>query len=312
MTSTAEGIRGNEDAIIHHFGLPPITGHKHYRGECPLCSKKDKFRLHFYNDNLVYICVCGSGNLFNLLGQVTGKEFQDIAAEIDKIIGREYKPVVGAKPVVKPATTFMEKWEQLERIKGTPVQEYLMSRGIYNMPKNSVRYSPAEYDQSYGRSFEAMYCVASDEFNNPCYIHKTYLDGGKKADVAQVKKLKTIRKSQGSIAIKMFPATTALGIAEGIETALSAHQVYKVPVWPVLNTSFMKSFKAPLGVEYLMIFADNDNNGAGLAAAFVCGNKNILANNDVKKVSIRWSDKEGDFNDVLEGGLGVIEWILVK
>ena len=61
----------------------------------------------------------------------------------------------------------------------------------------------------------------------------------------------------------------------------------------------MKKFKAPMDVDHLVIFADNDLNGTGLAAAFECANKNLLSNNTVKKVTIRWTENKGDFNDLL-------------
>ncbi|MEG1654679.1 MAG: DNA primase, partial [Hafnia sp.] len=48
---------------------------------------------------------------------------------------------------------------------------------------------------------------------------------------------------------------------------------------------------------------------AGHAAAFECGHRNILSNNDVEKVSIRWPES-GDFNDMLINGAQVFEWPL--
>jgi putative DNA primase/helicase len=34
-----------------------------------------------------------------------------------------------------------------------------------------------------------------------------------------------------SVAIRMFPVSSTLGIAEGIETALSCYQIYGVNTW---------------------------------------------------------------------------------
>jgi len=76
-----------------------------------------------------------------------------------------------------------------------------------------------------------------------------------------------------------------------------------------MNSNFMKKFRAPGGVEHLIIFADSDKNGTGHAAAFACGHSNIMANNDVKKVTIRWPDR-GDFNDVLQEIQTIHEWVL--
>ena len=59
----------------------------------------------------------------------------------------------------------------------------------------------------------------------------------------------------------------------------------------------------------MMVFADSDRNGAGHAAAFECANKNMLANNDVERVTVRWPER-GDFNDVLQEAHKVYEWRL--
>jgi putative DNA primase/helicase len=54
-----------------------------------------------------------------------------------------------------------------------------------------------------------------------------------------------------------------LGIAEGIETALSAHILFKVPVWSALNAGGLGSWQPPTDIREIMIFADNDQNTTG-------------------------------------------------
>jgi putative DNA primase/helicase len=87
-----------------------------------------------------------------------------------------------------------------------------------------------------------------------------------------------------SVAIRMFPVATTLGIAEGIETALSCKQLYNVNTWATMTSGFMKKFRVPAGVKNLIIFADRDVNSAtGLAAATECAHANLLAKNDLEK-----------------------------
>jgi putative DNA primase/helicase len=62
-----------------------------------------------------------------------------------------------------------------------------------------------------------------------------------------------------------MPATEILGIAEGIETALSAAVLNGIPVWAALTTSLLSKFEPPPGILRLRVFADRDE--AGLAAA---------------------------------------------
>ncbi|MCP9270549.1 toprim domain-containing protein, partial [Xenorhabdus sp. XENO-1] len=88
---------------------------------------------------------------------------------------------------------------------------------------------------------------------------------------------------------------------EGIETALSCKQIYGVNTWSTMNAGHMAKFLAPRGVKHLIIFADNDWSATGEAAAYACATRNLKANNDIERVSVRWPDA-GDFNDLLQNG----------
>ena len=168
------------------------------------------------------------------------------------------------------------------------------------MPTSSVKFSKAEYDKASGRSFQTMYSIATDDRMNIIYLHKTFLENGKKVEGVANKKIysaldnKVVCTSCGhsssqSCAIRLFEPTDTLGVAEGIETALAATQLSKIPCWSLANTAIMKAFKAPKGVKTLIVFADNDRHGAGMAAAIFCANKNLMANNDVEQVFVRWN-----------------------
>ena len=81
------------------------------------------------------------------------------------------------------------------------------------------------------------------------------------------------RIQKGS-AVRLSPLGTAddvLGVAEGIETALSASALFGIPVWAVLNTSMMRTFQPPAGIREVAIFADNDASFAGQNAAYALG-----------------------------------------
>ncbi|XKD94935.1 toprim domain-containing protein [Morganella morganii] len=94
-----------------------------------------------------------------------------------------------------------------------------------------------------------------------------------------------------------------LGIAEGVETALSCKQVYGINTRAAMNATFI----APCGVKTLVIFADDDIRSAtGHDAAFSYARSNLNSNNDIEKVRVLWCDC-GDFNDLIRDGSEVRE-----
>ncbi len=238
--------------------------------------------------------------------------FKVLAREIDQLIGNQYsnKPkqeipsdinIIRSKVISKFAT--------LLSLKDTIASQYLSHRGIHVLPTANIRFNPCEKTPLGDK--QAIWSIATDNNGNSCYLHRTLLEGDKKANVEGNKRMLKLQAESylgfaHSIAIRMFPVSSTLGIAEGIETALSCKQVYGCNTWSTLNAGFMRKFRAPKGVKHLIIFADRDKNGTGLASAFDCGNKNILSNNDVETVSIRWPEK-GDFNDLILDGLKVFQ-----
>ena len=302
---TIDIVKGKWPFIFQQYGIE-MTGRKHK--DCPICGGKKKFRIDDKEGAGTWICVCGAGDGWKLLIEVTGKDFKTLARELDVLLGNAY-----SKEPIAPRRDYegelFRHWKTLRPIKGTSVQRYLQSRGIWRTPTRAMKFSGSD-EQS------LMFCVATNDAGNPVITHTTYLEGDAKAKIDVPKRTQKVDRERESvidesIAIRLFDSQTCLGIAEGIETALSAHQLYECATWSVMNSNFMKKFRAPSGVEHLIIFADSDNNGTGQAAAFVCGNANILANNDVKRVTIRWPDS-GDFNDLLLEAQDINEFMLTK
>ena len=304
--NTIDAVKGREWEVLAHYGIRQ-TGSKHT--DCPICERKKKFRLNEHNGDVMYICVCGAGNIFKLLMQTTGLDFKYLANEIDQIIGStgNYQaPIVPRRDYEKELFTH---WRTLNSVKKTSVERYLQSRGIYRLPARAMKVSGDD-------SKSVMYCVATNDQGNPVITHQTYLEGDSKAQIEVPKRTSKVDRERDSvidesIAVRLFNVQTCLGISEGIETALAAHQLYECVVWATMNSNFMKKFRAPPGVEHLIVFADSDKNGTGHAAAFGCAHSNIMAKNDVKKVTIRWPDL-GDFNDVLQETQKIHEWVLTK
>jgi putative DNA primase/helicase len=97
-------------------------------------------------------------------------------------------------------------------------------------------------------------------------------------------------------AVQLFPCSTHLGIAEGIETALSAHEIFEMPVWAALSANGVRDFPVIHGLKFLRILADHDD--AGISAALACGRRYEAAGVEVE---IRCPpDRRSDWNDYLQ------------
>jgi putative DNA primase/helicase len=104
-------------------------------------------------------------------------------------------------------------------------------------------------------------------------------------------------------AIRLHPAGDVLGVAEGIETALAAKQLFGVPVWSCISAVGIESFAPPSGVRKLIVFGDNDAKGTGQAAAWGLAKRLITVGIDVdvkipERIGWDWLDELGDRNDV--------------
>ena len=121
--------------------------------------------------------------------------------------------------------------------RGDVVDRYLRGRraGLVTYP-SCLRISAREpywSDGSVSRH-PAMLALITNSIGEPISVHRTYLaaDGGKADLPVQRKAVSSF--GQGPT-IRLAPVAPTMGIAEGIETALSAKKLFGVPTWSVLS-----------------------------------------------------------------------------
>lgn len=68
---------------------------------------------------------------------------------------------------------------------------------------------------------------------------------------------KTTWGRMGSAAVRLAKPRNVLGLAEGVESALSAAQLFSVPVWATCGASRLGSIAIPDGVQQVIIFGDS-------------------------------------------------------
>ncbi len=193
-------------------------------------------------------------------------------------------------------------WDRSNRIKGTLVAEYLNRRGIRlpNWP-DDLGYMPLLEHKPSGKSFPVMIAALRDGRGQVVAVQRTWLakDGSAKAPVESPKM--TVGP-MGKAAVKLSGAGPIIGLAEGVETALSARMLFQIPVWATLSANRLGAVELPLEVESLVIFADKGKVGmdSALAAAEVYEGQGRAV--DVIPPSVNYGDAPSDFNDAVRAG----------
>ena len=94
-------------------------------------------------------------------------------------------------------------------------------------------------------------------------VHRTYLTaaGGTVVQDTELKARKVAKLSLGALvggAIRLSRATDTVGVAEGIEDALSAHHLTGLPAWSCVDSGKLMRVELPPGIREVVIFADRD------------------------------------------------------
>jgi putative DNA primase/helicase len=180
---------------------------------------------------------------------------------------------------------------------GSPVERYLIGRGITIAPPHCLRFVPCCPHPNSSRLL-AMVARIDNVDGEIIGIHRTFIrdDGSRKADVDPQKAM--LGRAIGG-AVRLAPAAETLMVGEGIETCLSAMQATAMPAWAALSTSGLTGLILPPSVRTVIILVDNDRNGAGERAAR-SGAPRWLA--EGRRVRLAIPQVPGtDFNDVLMG-----------
>jgi DNA primase len=157
-----------------------------------------------------------------------------------------------------------------------------------------LRFHPNLTHGPTGTGFPAMVAGIQDHDGKLVAIHRTFLlpDGSGKA---QVSTPKMALGPIGDCAVRLAKAGPILGLAEGIESGLSAQQLFDVPCWTALGSRLDRVW-LPDVARHVVIYADNGT--AGLEAA----HKAVEAFTSLqRRVTLRLPPEAyGDWNDALQ------------
>lgn len=299
----AELARGRWTGLLTHFGIERhhLTG-KHTA--CPVCGGRDRFRFDDKGGRGTFFCSkCGSGDGFALLGMVKGWAFREAAIEVERIAGnfqqgRSAQRERSAADKIKACRRIWK--ESLLVTAGDAVHSYLQHRtGVVQAPV-SIRHHPSliyRHDDGTITRHPAMIAKVQDADGHGCAIHQTYLStSGTKADVRCPKKIAGCLPP--GAAVRLSAPGGSIGIAEGIETALSASAHFGIPVWSAISANGLERWTPPDEIERVVIFGDNDLSGTGQAAAWNLAKRLIAAG---IQAEVRIPKLPGqDWNDTLK------------
>jgi hypothetical protein len=204
--------------------------------------------------------------LFHCFAGCSQKEVLDALAREGVAASRLFGGSSGTCPLPsprerKPSANALRLWREAGRLQGSPAKAYLEARGITAAsgelrylhrtplgPRGRVRFLPA-----------MLAAVSLDE--GPIAIHRTFLDPVKPAKAELARPKRALGTLHGA-AVRLFaPKDGRLGLAEGIESALSAGALTQIPCWATLGNERFGLVSVPESVTELHLFVDNDAGG---------------------------------------------------
>ncbi|NTF35540.1 toprim domain-containing protein [Agrobacterium rubi] len=298
-----EKTTGKWRGILSRAGLSEsfLTGKK---GPCPICNGGvDRFRFDDRDGSGSYICShCGAGYGIHLLQKACGLDYGAACRLIEGVIGTvDEDRSTPKKSVASVLVKAKALWEDgIQASQGTATGLHLSSRAVMpEMGLRSIRHHERviylEDGEFYGR-MPAMLALILSVDGRPCGLQRTYLSAdGKKAPVPSPRKI--MGTLPDGAAVRLSQASSVIGIAEGVETALSAQRLFEVPTWAALTANNLEKWIPPAGASQVRVFGDNDQSFTGQAAAFSLAKR---LNNQGFGVEVHIPPSVGtDWNDVL-------------
>ena len=291
-------ISGRWRETLVDFGIDPacLTGR---HAPCPVCGGKDRFRFDDLDRRGTWICsqACNDGRKagdgLTLARLVNRWSFVEALNAFSAYLGMDGR-VVDRKAPPPTAPRKVEVAMATQRVRDllstvtrpdmvADVVSYLTSRGVWPLPADCELYAHVglEYRRKgEGKTwasegvFPCLVAPVKDVYGETVTVHATYLENGQKLsrfDHAGIgmpaRKILSPMTGRIGCAVRLAPLNgDTLGIAEGLETALSSQRIHGLPVWSVLNTALMAAFMPPPGINRVVVFADRDV--AGMKAAW--------------------------------------------
>lgn len=194
-----------------------------------------------------------------------------------------------------PGRNVQRLWREAMILSGTCAESYLAARGI-SFKSSDLRFHPRMPLGPKGtvQFLPAMVAAVRNDAGILA-LHRSFL----RADGQSLAEFNQPRRALGSLgtgAVRLaIPRGGRLGLAEGIETALSAIELFGIPCWATLGNERFGLATIPESVRELHLFIDNDAGGCVAEARA----REAYAHPD-RRIVTHCPERAGDdWNDVL-------------
>jgi putative DNA primase/helicase len=251
---------GSAAALAESLGGVSV-GDGRYRAPCPACGRRN---LQIRDGETRLLLCCWNGCRFEEITAALG-----IGRPTPPEVSRSVRSVTGAIAAARAI------YDRAEPAAGTPAESYLRSRGIKLPLPPSLRFHPSAPHRS-GWYYPSLVAAVQNEENDEnelVGVHLTYLqeDGTGKHAFPDPAMQRECRGPIGGGAVRLaayqFRTGEPLLVGEGVESTLSAMQIFGVAGWAALSTAGLRALQLPPEIDNIAIAVDHDVNGAGQAAA---------------------------------------------
>lgn len=269
--------RNHWKAVLGQLGIDKsfLTG-KH--GPCPMCEGTDRWRFDDKDGEGTWFCShCGAGDGIKLVMLHLGVEFKSAATVVEGLLpGAVRNPPKPTRDEESDRRAMNEVWRSGRPLDLNSVAgRYLNARtGMDTFcPDLRAATSLKHYvlDSRIPTTHPGLLALVRAPDGKPVNVHRTYLDPqGGKAKVEPPRKTMRGGEIAKGAAIRLVPLDDIgdiIGIAEGIETALSAAVLHSVPTWAAVTALGLEQWVPPHG-KRVVIFGDNDPSYTGHAASY--------------------------------------------
>ena len=320
---------GFVDEVLARTSLVDLVGRevtlkrkgKRHWGLCPFHADKKTPSFTVEEGRGSYKCYgCGRrGDAIDWLQERSGLGFVEAVEELAVRAGMMPDREGRTRPVAKPVAQRQSRaeidaetadkvawarslWAGCRPAAGTLVETYLAARGIDvgvigGVPP-TIRFHPALKHRDTGLYLPAMVAAVQAPDGRIAGIHRTFLrmDGAGKAGVVSPKKMGGV--CWGGV-IRLCSAAGRMGVAEGIETALSVMTVSGLPVWAAGSLGNMAAADLPPMVREVVLCTDGDSDPGAVGKAVAKANEFHAARG--RTVREARAPAGTDWNDLLTG-----------